>query len=108
MADPLLQSYLQITEETDRIMGLSEPPAPPVAAPAPAPAPVAVLSAAAAPARRRAQRRKRPRALGPGRREKLASLVARQRAEGLDRSQFRNGLADGFAATDELADAPNS
>jgi hypothetical protein len=78
-ADPLLQSYLQITEETDRIMGLSEPPAPPVAAPAPAPAPVAALSAAAAPARRRAQRRKRPRALGPGRREKLASLVARQR-----------------------------
>ena len=42
-----------------------------------------------------------------GRTEDEAPLVARQRAEGLDRSQFRHGLADGLAAGDELADAPD-
>eukprot|EP01046_Picozoa_sp_COSAG06_P094954 COSAG06_NODE_41091_length_395_cov_0.695946_1_plen_55_part_01 len=51
-ADPLLASYLQITEETDRLMGFSQPRPEPLQPPVPEPQP-----AVAAVPRRRVRRK---------------------------------------------------
>ena len=67
--DPLLlQSYMQITEETDRLMGFTEAPAEPSETEAPE------LQPAIAPRHRTRKHRQ----LGPGRRATLASRIAQQ------------------------------
>ena len=74
-ADPLLASYLQITEETDRLMGFSQAQPEPLEAQVPAPEPQPAVPAVAAVPRRRALRKPQ---LGPGRRAQLASRIAQE------------------------------
>eukprot|EP01043_Picozoa_sp_COSAG02_P008318 COSAG02_NODE_264_length_26618_cov_244.096459_2_plen_482_part_00 len=96
-ADPLLASYLQITEETDRLMGFSQPRPEPLQPPVPEPQP-----AVAAVPRRRVRRKPQ---LGPGRRAQLASRIAEQQ-ESLGSPGVENNLENedpSVAASGELS-----